>query len=103
LLLIIEIGSRRSIIASPASDPLFVKLVNGRWINVGGRGNGTDAAVPHIGEQEGFAADKNVEPGFGERVEKSLGVIPIARATPDDKRALSSEQLDLCDRPVFEK
>src|SRR5437879_2310394 len=43
--------------------PLSVKLMNGSRVDVGSRGNGPDAAVPHIGEQEGFAADENIETG----------------------------------------
>src|SRR5436309_3081218 len=60
--------------------PVTVKLMNGGRVDVGGRGNGTDAAVPHASEEEGFATDEYVETGFGKRVEKSLGVVPIARA-----------------------
>src|SRR5438046_5896762 len=106
----IEIGSRHSVTASPASDPLSVKLVNGGRVNVGGRGNGTNAAVPQIGEQERFAADKNIEARHcpsgrriavaisdREGVEKSARVFPIARAVfhPGDRVRVSvKETLD---------
>src|SRR5690349_24206859 len=71
--------------------------MNRGGINVGRRGNGSDPAVPQIGEQERFAADKNIEGASGtgfrirpsgrrmavaitdcKRVEKGFGVIPIA-------------------------
>src|SRR5438874_13168986 len=81
----IEIGSRRSVTASPASDAFGVKLINGGGFNVGGRGYSADAAVPHVGEQERFAADKNIKTGPSrtgscECVEEHLRIIPIARA-----------------------
>jgi len=70
---------------------LRVQLVNSRRVHVGCRGNGAYAAVAHVGQQERFATHKHVEGasrtggwsrtgGFSERVEKSFGVIPIARA-----------------------
>src|SRR6516225_1425675 len=68
-----------------AATPV-IQIVNRRWIHVRCRGNRSGTAVTHIFEQKRFAADKHVEPspsrtgGFGKRVEKSLGVIPIARA-----------------------
>src|SRR5215468_10368838 len=49
-------------------------------IHVGRRGNRARAAIAHICEQKRFAPDKHVEPVSGERVAKSFGVIPIARA-----------------------
>src|SRR5438105_13483902 len=98
----IEIGSRRSVTASPASDAFGVKLINGGRVDVGGRGNSADAAVPHVGEQERFAADKNIETGpsrtgSSERVEEHLRIIPIARAIfhPGDRaRIRRKEALD---------
>src|SRR6266516_3865077 len=76
----IEIGSRHSVTASPASDPLSVKLVNGGRVNVGGRGNGTNAAVPEIGEQERFAADKNIEASLGTHIATAASVERIRRS-----------------------
>src|SRR5437667_7111412 len=73
-------------------ERLLIQLINGGRVDVGGRRNGAHAAVPHIGEQKGFAADEYVESASrtgswsrtggsgGKRVEKSLGIIPIARA-----------------------
>src|SRR5438132_12727154 len=66
--------------------------MNGGRVDVGGRGNGTDAVAPHASEEERFAADEYVESASrtgswsrtggsdSKRVEKSLGIVPIARA-----------------------
>src|SRR4029453_3455990 len=82
-----------------------VELVNSRRVHIGRRGNGAHAAVAHVGEQERFAPHKHVEGasrtggwsrtgGFSERVEKSLGVIPIARAVfhPGDRGGISLQE-----------
>src|SRR4029077_10910161 len=52
------------------------------------------AAIAHVGQQERLAADKYVETIFGKRVEKSFGVIPIARAVfhPGDRVWISFQE-----------
>src|SRR5205814_8710153 len=69
--------------------PFRVELVNCGRVNVGGRGNGAGPAIPHVGEEERFAADKYVKTGLGKRVEENPGVVPIARAVfhPRDGRS----------------
>ena len=56
-------------------------------------------AVTHIGEQERLAADKEVKgasrtAGYCKRVEKSFGIIPIARAVfhPGDRVRISFQE-----------
>src|ERR1700724_2405154 len=41
-----------------------IELVNCGRVNVGGRRNSAGAAVSHIGQQEGFAADEHIEASF---------------------------------------
>src|SRR5439155_25652424 len=69
------------------SEAFRVQLINRCRIHVRRRGNGARTATAHICEKEDLAADKLVEPIPGKRVEKSFGVIPIARAVfqPGDR------------------
>src|SRR5204862_635670 len=77
-----------------------MQLVNRGRVYVGGRGNGARAAIAHIGEQKRFAAHKYVESAsrtggsYHKRVEKSFGVVPIARAVfhPGDRGWISRQE-----------
>src|SRR5690349_9164896 len=76
-----------------------IQLVNRRWVHVCCRGNRARAAVAHVGEQERFATHKHVERatrtgGLCKRVEKSFGVVPIARAVfhPGDRVWISFQK-----------
>src|SRR5438477_3806260 len=79
--------------------------MNRRWVHVSRCGNGARAAVAHVGEQERLATHKHIEgarrmgswsqaDGFSKAVEKSFGVIPIARAVfhPGDRGWISLQE-----------
>src|SRR5437762_12113970 len=63
-------------------------------VDVGDRGNGTDAAVPHIGEKERFAADEYIEASLGIHIVTATRAERIRRSSRRIAAAMSYRRSD---------